>query len=91
MFVPNTNSDKIKQLFMGFFSFFSTDKNAKIESIRKQIESYKFAIDVEKGNIARARNSPRFSKNQIEGSLRRIEHAKLIISKCTAELTQLKK
>jgi len=61
---------------MGFFSFFSEDKKSRIENIKKQIESYKFSIRIEKGNIARTKNSPRFTKSQIEGNLRRIAHAK---------------
>lgn len=76
---------------MGFFSLFSEDKNSKIESIKRQIESNKYSIEVEKGNIARARNSPRFTKSQIEGNLRRIAHSKEVIAKYREELARLKK
>ena len=75
---------------MGFFSLFSVDKSSRIEAIKKQIEAHKFSTEVEKDNIPRAKRSPRFTKSQIEGNLRRIAHAKQVMPKYREELVLLR-
>lgn len=74
---------------MGLFSFFSEDKNAKIEVLKNAIENYRKCIENEKSNMARykASNAP---KHYQESGKQKIANFKRIIESHKAEIARLK-
>lgn len=75
---------------MGLFSFFSEDKNAKIQVLNNTIENHKKCIENEKFNMARykASNAPQHYQ---QSGKQKIAHYKTLIASCKDEIARLKR